>query len=139
VYPSVGNWNLPQPYEKRDGCLPKHLYEQYIEIYASKEMMEDFNRLIAFTYYLGANVTGGCLITPYKGYVVRKDSYGSIGNMQWKLAKQTSFSSQKQPVHRLLFDRDDTPHKHYTTEQFYEYCDKVYERHTLHLTSKFPA
>jgi hypothetical protein len=127
VYPTLEKGKMPEPHEKdtENGSIPKHLYEKHIELYASKEMMADINRLIAFTYFLGANVTGACVIIPYRGYVPNKDMYSSIGNLHWKLAKQTAFPSKLQPVRLLRFDNEDVPQQYCTTEQFYVYCAKV--------------
>jgi hypothetical protein len=45
--------------------------------------------------------------------------------MQWKAAKQLATPSKVQPVHRLLFNSEETSKQHFTTEEFYDYCVKL--------------
>jgi hypothetical protein len=133
VWPFLEEGKMPETRQKKNGCLPQHLFEKYIEVYASKDMMSNFTRFIAFTYYLGAHVTGACLVIPYRGYTARRhkkddaDAYSTIGNLEWKPAKQTAIPGKSQPVYRLLFDDKDIPQPCYTTDEFFNYCQKMYK------------
>jgi hypothetical protein len=118
-----GKLPTPRCVRARDGWTPKKIHMDPQTLYPNKEMMEDFEKFVAFAWWLGAGFPGICRVIPYEGYTPNSSNYENANEkvkFDGPLSQRVKGKKDKGDLFVLEFDAVKKANLH-DLQGFYDY------------------